>query len=157
MEGQKQVPDLGLGEEKYPREFPINDRLVVRVGYRDCRVVVSWNTRIPIVGWQDLELLRDDLPLVGRVLSAQRAWVELSRRRIDKGKASAVTKLKMSDRTTARVGYEDRHVEIAVGLLVLDYVIVLSEEDAPRVEGALAFAKKWNEMPEIERFIKGAD
>lgn len=156
VEGQKEPPDLGFQAEKYPCEFPINDRLKVRVGYRDCRIVISWNTRIPLVGWQDLELGRDDIPLVERVLAAQRAWSTLSKGGGGR-KASAVTKLKMSDRTTARVGYEDRHVEIAVSLLLIDYVIALAEADAPRIEEALAFARKWNEIAEIERFIKGAD
>jgi len=155
MEQPVMPPAPGFEDEKYPREFKVNDRLTIRVGYRDNRAVISWNTRIPLVGWIGENLAPADLPLVERVMLAQREWVELSKKM--GGKVKAPVRMKLSGKTTAAVGFEDRHVELAVNIIITNYVIALAQADAPRVEEAFAFWRAWTSKTEAERFIKGAE
>lgn len=136
----------------YPERFDINARLKARVGYRDSRVEIEYDTRIPLVGWYTLRLERADMPAVDRVFEAQRRWVELSMAR--RGKAEV--RLPISQKVTAVVGFEDRRVEIHVSLLIKTYVIVISEADAPKVERAFAAEKAWNALPDFVREMKGA-
>lgn len=134
-----------------PETFFINDRLKARVGYRDSRVEIEYDTRIPLVGWYTLRLEKDDMPAIDRVFAAQRHWVELSRRRA--GKAEVRTPI--SKRVSAVVGFEDRHVEIHVSLLIKTYVIAIAEADTPAVERAFAAEKAWNALPDFVREMKG--
>lgn len=137
--------------ETWPKEFPINSRLKARVGYRDSRFEVEYNTRIPFVGWYTLSLEPSDLPLVDKVFAAQDAWVALSRQK----KGKAVTDMNISPKVRARIGFEDRHVEILVSVVGLTYTIDLQEAEAPVVRAAVAEAHRFNNLPASEK-AKGA-
>jgi hypothetical protein len=138
---------------KYPVQFPINDRLKARIGYRDSRVEIEYNTRVPLVGWYTLRLDPADMPLVDRVFLAQDEWIKLSMR---KPKTRAVVEMPISKNVTARLGFEDRHVEIVVKVVVVNYTITLQEAETPKVREAFAAQKRWIALPEFERYIKGA-
>ncbi len=138
--------------EKYPKEFQINDRLKARIGFKDSRVEVVYNTRIPLVGWKTLSVEPAEFPLLDRVFEAQEQWVRLSRTK----KGRAAVEIPVSQKVKARVGFEDRHVEILVDVVVANYAIILQEADAPKVRAAFAEARKWSELPEFERYSKGA-
>jgi hypothetical protein len=137
--------------EKWPKEFRINDRLKARIGYRDSRFEVEYDTKILFVGWYTLAMDPTDLPLVDRVFEAQEQWVKLSAQK----KGRAVTELPISAKVTARIGFEDRHVEIVVKVVGLGYTITLQEAEAPVVRAVLAEARRWSNLPESER-QKGA-
>lgn len=132
----------------WPKEFQINDRLKARIGYRDSRFEVEYNTRIPFVGWYTLALEPADLPLVDHVFDVQATWVELLRQKPGK----AVLDLPISPKVKARIGFEDLHVEIIVSVAgVVNYTISLQDSDAPKVRVALAEAHRFNKLPESEK------
>lgn len=133
--------------QKWPKEFQINDRLKARIGYRDSRFEVEYNTRILFVGWYTLALEPADLPLVDLVFDAQETWVELSNQKPGK----AVIDMPISPKVKARIGFEDRHVEILVSVVGLTYTISLQEADAPKVRAALVEAHRFNKLPESEK------
>ena len=139
--------------EVYPREFRINDRLLLLVGFQDCRVKVRWNTKIPIVGWAELLLFPVDRPNIHKVVVAQREHKKMAA----EGKRLAVPlSLKVSPKVTGRVGFPDDHVEIVVALGPLRYTIPITDDEAPKVEAALAFSDEWDAKAQIERTLKGA-
>lgn len=136
---------------KWPKEFKINDRLKARIGYKNSRFEVEYNTRLPFVGWYTLALQPADLPLIDKVFDAQEQWVALSK---SKG-GKAMIDLPISAQVRAKIGFEDRHVEILVNVLVMNYVISLKESEAPLVRVVLAEARRWDKLPESEK-KKGA-
>jgi hypothetical protein len=136
---------------KWPKEFKINDRLKARIGYQNSRFEVEYNTRIPFVGWYTLALDSTDLPLIDRVFDAQDQWVALSKAKGGK----ALVEIPVSAKVKARIGFEDRHVEILVDVTVMNYVISLKEAEAPTVRAVLAEARRWDKLPESEK-KKGA-
>ena len=161
MKDAKEPPDPTSHEGKggpevsgYPRVFEVNDRLTLRVGFRDSRMVVSYHTRVPLVGIVDLVLEPQDVPLVEKVLARQRAIKALP---AAKRKAMKPEEIRLSKRTVAKVAFEDNRVELAVSLVLTTYRIQIKDEEAPRVEGALTFAKEWSAKPEVERFLEGAE
>lgn len=135
----------------WPKEFKINDRLKSRIGYCDSRFEVEYNTRIPFIGWYTLALEPIDLPLVDRVFDAQDQWVALSRL---KG-GRALVELPISPKVKARIGFEDRRVEILIAVVGLNYTIVLQEAEAPLVRAVLAEARRFDALPLSEK-QKGA-
>lgn len=135
----------------WPQEFKINDRLKARIGYRDSRFEVEYNTRIPFVGWYTLALEPIDLPLIDRVFDAQDKWVALSRQKPGK----ALVELPISAKVKARIGFEDRHVEIVISVVGLSYTITLQESEAPVVRAVLAEARRFDALPASEK-QKGA-
>jgi hypothetical protein len=136
---------------KWPKEFKINDRLKARIGYKNSRFEVEYDTRIPFVRWYTLALQPADLPLIDSVFDAQDKWVALSKAKGGK----AVLELPISAQVKAKIGFEDRHVEILVSVLVTNYVITLKESEAPVVRAALAEARRWDKLPDSEK-QKGA-
>jgi hypothetical protein len=164
MEDHIQPPDPGFGEEKgppeYPRVFEVNEDLHLKVGYRDSRMVVTYNTGLPLVGRVNLTLDPPDIPLVERVIARQKELKGLreSWQAIPEAKRKKIKpeEIRLSKRTVARVGFADDHVEITATLL-LSYTIPIKDKEAPAVEEALKFSKEWNEKPEVERFLQGAE
>ena len=144
---------MAESEVKYPLEYLINDRLKARIGYRDSRVEIEYNTRVPLIGWYTLKLEPADFPAIDRVFLAQDEWVKLSRAR---PKTKAMVDMPISKNVTARIGFEDRHVEIMVHVVVVTYTISLQESEAPKVKEAMAEAKRFNAFPEFDKYIKGA-
>lgn len=148
------TPDEEKGVPEYPRVFEVNAHLQVRVGYRDCRIVVTYNTGLPVVGRVDLTLDPPDIPRVEKVIERQRA---LKAKTAAERKKMKPEELRLSKRTVACVGFEDNRVELAVSLFITTYRIPLKDDEAPRVGEALTFAKEWNARPEVERFLQGAE
>lgn len=146
-------PDVPKGPSEYPLVFEVNDRLALRVGFRDSRMAVTYDTRVPLVGQVSLTLEPQDLPLVESVMARQRAIKALP---AAKRKAMKPEEIRLSKRTVARVGFEDHRVEITA-TLVLSYTIPIKDKEAPKVAEALKFAKEWNAKPEVERFLEGAE
>lgn len=144
------MPDL---PEIWPRTFVVNDRLKVRVGFQDSRTEVEFDTRVPLVGRYTLRVEASELPFVDQVFKVQEEWVLLSR---VKTGCKANIDVPISPKVTAKVGFEDRRVEIAVKVAFVTYTIKLSEQDEPRVREAFAEAKRFHALPEFERFAKGA-
>ena len=138
---------------EYPRAFEVNKDLQVKVGYRDCRMVVTYNTGIPLVGRVDLTLDPPDIPKVEQVIERQRA---LKAKTAAQRKAMKPEEIRLSRRTVARVGFEDNRVELAVSILIT-YRVPVKDAEAPRVQEALKFAREWNAKPEVERFLQGAE
>ena len=142
---------MAAAPEIWPKEFKINDRLKARIGYKNSRFEVEYNTRLPFVGWYTLSLQPADLPLIDKVFDAQEQWVALSKAKGGK----AMIDLPISAQVRAKIGFEDRHVEILVNVLVMNYVISLKESEAPLVRVVLAEARRWDKLPESEK-KKGA-
>jgi hypothetical protein len=134
--------------------FEVNADLHVKVGYRDSRMVVTYNTGIPLIGRVDLALDPPDIAQVEKVIERQRA---LKAKSAAERKRMKPEELRLSKRTVARVGFEDNRVELAVSLLIATYRIPIKDKEAPRVEEALKFAKEWSAKPEVERFLQGAE
>lgn len=148
-------PGVNPGKEvpEYPRVFEVNDDLVLKIGYRDSRFIVSYRTGIPLVGTLNLKLEPADIPLVEKVIVRQKAVKALAPA---KRKAMKPEEIRLSKRTVVRVGFADDRVEIAATLLIT-YTIRIKDAEAPKVEEALKFAKGWNARPEVERFLQGAE
>jgi hypothetical protein len=143
---------MAVFPEIWPKEFLINNRLKARIGYKNCRFEVEYDTRVPFVSWYTLALEPADLPLIENVFIAHDKWVTLSRAKGGK----AIVEMVISPRVKARIGYEDRHVEILVAVAIVTYSIAFKEEEAPVVRAVVAEARRFNALPEFERQAKGA-
>jgi hypothetical protein len=136
----------------WPKEFKINDRFKARIGYKDSRFEVEYNTHVPLVGWYTLALQPADLPYIEMVFVAQDKWVELSKRKGGK----AVIEMTISPQVKARIGFEDRHVEILVKVAIVNYTIPFKETEAPVIRAVVAEARKFNALNQAEKSMKGA-
>jgi hypothetical protein len=136
----------------WPKTFIINDRLKIRVGYKDSRAEIEFDTRVPLIGRYTLAIELGEMPFVEQVFKVQEEWVRLSKARAG---CKASIDVPISPKVTAKVGFEDRRVEIAVKVVFVTYTIQLSEQDEPRVREAFAEAKLFASLPEKERVAKG--
>lgn len=139
--------------ETWPKTVIVNDRLKIRYGYQNCRAEIEYDTRVPLVNWYTLTVDPSEMPFVEQVFKVQEEWVKLSKGRPG---STALIEVPVSKKVVARVGFQDRRVEIGVKVLFATYTIQLSEQDEPRVRQAFADAKRWASLPEAERILKGA-
>jgi hypothetical protein len=139
--------------EKWPKTFVVNDRLKIMVGFRDSHAAVEFDTRVPLVGRYTLRVEKSEMPFVDQVFVVQGHWKALS---LAKPGSKALVEVPISPKVTARVGFEDRRVDIAVKVAFITYTINLTEQDEPKVREAFNEAKRFDALPEKDRFAKGA-
>jgi hypothetical protein len=149
----REEKNVAAAKVTWPKTFVVNDRLQIRIGYKDSRAEIEFDTRVPLVGRYTLAIELSEMPLVEQVFKVQDEWIALSKTRPG---CKASVDVPISPKVTAKVGFEDRRVEIAVKVLFVTYTIELSEQDEPRVREAFAAAKLWATLPEKDRLAKGA-
>lgn len=138
--------------EVWPKRFIVNDRLELRVGFKNSRVEVVYDTRIPLIGRYTLVIEKAERPFVQQVSRAQQEWVALCRMRPG---VRAHVEIPISKKVNALVGFEDRRIEIQVKVVFATYTITLNEKDEPMVREALAEADRFDMLPDFVREEKG--
>lgn len=136
----------------WPKTVVVNARVRVRFGYADCHAEIDYDTKIPFVNWYTLRLEQAEMPFVDQVFKVQTEWVALSKMRPG---CKALIDIPISPKVTAKVGFEDRRVEIAVKIALVNYTIAFSEGDETIVRDAFAEAKRLNALSPSERFAWG--
>lgn len=69
---------MGKEDPKYPVTFQISNKVSAQVGFKNGRVVIVVDTRIPIVGRVSLTLEPSDIPAVERTIAAAKLWLAKS-------------------------------------------------------------------------------
>jgi len=142
-------------------EYPINERLTAKVGYRDAHVGIEFQTGIPLVGRIPLRIEKDEIAHVEKLLVVERDWIE----RAPSFGGRPMPKLieaRISKNVTSTVGHGDCRVEIivATGLpwpCPKTVTIKVEQEAVSHVEYAMMKAAQWRDKSEVVRYLEGAE